>query len=160
MRDYEDLTDYDLDPAAEAQLLEQQTECTFVWTSRAGWPTGVIMSYLHRDGRFWLTASSHRGRVPAIREDPRVSVVVTSKGSGIEAQRSVTYRGTCVIHDDEQTKAWFYPALGLRRFPDDDEYRARFLELLDSPRRVVLEVIPHERIAYDGSKMHGAHGRA
>jgi len=160
VRDYEDLSDYDLDPEAEAELLSRQTECTFVWKSKAGWPTGVIMSYLFRDGRFWLTASSHRGRVPAVREDPRVSIVITSKGSGVREQRSVTYRGTCVVHDDQATKAWFYPALGLRRFPQNEEYRVGFVERLDSPRRVILEVIPGERLGYDGAKMHGAAGQA
>ena len=41
------------------------------------------MNYVFRDGRFWLTASSQRARVPAVRRDPRVSIVVSSLGSGI-----------------------------------------------------------------------------
>jgi hypothetical protein len=152
--DYEDLTDYGLDPLVEERLLSAQTECTFVWSSKSGWPLGVVMSFLVRDGRFWLTASSQRGRVAALRSDPRAAIVVSSAGTELGPQKSVTYRGTCAIHDDRPTKDWFYPALGLRRFPSDAAYRREFVRRLDSPRRVILELVPGERIAYDGAKMH------
>ncbi len=138
----------------EAALLAMQTECTFIWSTRDGSPLGVIMTYLARDGHFWLTASSNRGRVRAVERDPRVSLVVTSTGTALGHGKSLTYRGTCVVHTDERTKGWFYPALGDRRFPDDDRYRAEFVQSLDSGRRVILEVIPAERIAIDLAKMH------
>ena len=44
----------------ERVLLETQTECTFMWTNKAGEPVGVIMNYLWHDGRFWLTATARR----------------------------------------------------------------------------------------------------
>jgi hypothetical protein len=157
-RYFEDLTAYGLESEREAAVLRSQTECTFVWSTKDGWPMGVIMSFVHRDGRFWLTASSHRGRVSAVRREPRVAIVVSSAGSAIEPGRSVTYRGICRVHDDDETKRWFYPALGLRRFPDDDAYREQFVEKLDSPRRVVLEVTPGERIGFDAERMHGRPG--
>ena len=62
-------------------------------------------------------------------------MTATIEGDG----KSVTYRGICTVHDDAQTKRWFYPALGERRFPDDDAYRAEFVRKLDSERRVILE---------------------
>jgi hypothetical protein len=114
------------------------------------------MSYLVHDGRFWLTASSQRGRVAAVGRDPRVTIVISSMGTALGPQKSVTYRGECIVHEnDEDTQRWFYPALGERRFPDDAEYRREFVAKLDSPRRVILEVVPGERISYDGAKMHG-----
>jgi hypothetical protein len=114
-RDYEDVTKYGLDQANEAELLARQIECTFIWSNSEGHPLGVIMNYVFRDGRFWLTASSQRARVPAVRRDPRVSVVVTSRGSGIATSKSLTYKGRCVVHEDETIKAWFYPALAAPR---------------------------------------------
>ena len=27
--------------------------------------------------------------------------------------KTVTYKGTCTVRDDQETKDWFYPALGL-----------------------------------------------
>ena len=65
--DYEDVTMYDLDPEVEEELLAAHNECTFIWVNREGWPVGVIMSYIWRNGRFWLTASSQRARISAVR---------------------------------------------------------------------------------------------
>jgi len=152
-RDYEDVTRYGLDRASEAELLARQIECTFIWSNSGGHPLGVIMNYVFRDGRFWLTASSQRARVPAVRRDPRVSVVVTSRGSGIATSKSLTYKGRCVVHEDEETKAWFYPALAAAVRPGDPEAAAAFVRHLDSPRRVVLEVVPEGRIGFDSTQM-------
>jgi Pyridoxamine 5'-phosphate oxidase len=153
-RDFEDLSDYGLDGETEAQLLSAQTECTFVWSTKDGSPLGVIMSYVMRKGHLWLTASANRGRVSAVGRDPRVAIVITSTGTELGHGKSVTYRGTCAVHSDEGTKRWFYAALGERRFPDDEHYRAEFVRTLDSVHRVVLEVTPRERIAIDLAKMH------
>lgn len=35
------------------------------------------------DGRFWLTATSQRKRIAAVRRDDRVAVVVTSSGTDL-----------------------------------------------------------------------------
>jgi hypothetical protein len=152
-RDYEDVTKYGLDQGNEAELLARQIECTFIWSNSEGHPLGVIMNYVFRDGRFWLTASSQRARVPAVRRDPRVSVVVTSRGSGITTSKSLTYKGRCVVREDEATKAWFYPALAAAVRPGDAEAAAAFVRHLDSPRRVVLEVVPEGRIGFDSTRM-------
>ena len=152
-RDYEDVTKYGLDQADEAELLARQIECTFIWSNSDGHPLGVIMNYVFRDGRFWLTASSQRARVPAVRRDPRVSVVVTSRGSGIATSKSLTYKGRCVVHEDEGTKAWFYPALAAAVRPGDPETAAAFVRHLDSPRRVVFEVVLESRIGFDSTRM-------
>jgi hypothetical protein len=60
--DYEDVTMYTLDADVEEQLLLTHNECTFIWSNKEGWPVGVIMSYVWRKGRFWLTASGQRAR--------------------------------------------------------------------------------------------------
>ena len=50
----------------------------------------MIMSYVFRDGQFWLTASSQRARISAVRRDPRVCIVVTSTGSTLPRNKTVT----------------------------------------------------------------------
>jgi nitroimidazol reductase NimA-like FMN-containing flavoprotein (pyridoxamine 5'-phosphate oxidase superfamily) len=150
--DYEDVTAYDLDPDDEERLLLAHNECSFIWANREGWPVGVIMSYVCRRGRFWLTASSQRARISAVRRDPRVCVVVTSTGSPVARNKAITWKGRCTVHDDAETKAWFYPELA-RALQPDEARAAQFVRYLDSPRRVVLEVEPTQRIGYDGAKM-------
>jgi hypothetical protein len=152
--DFEELADFGLDADTEERLIAAQTECTFIWSTKDGSPLGVIMSYLRRDGRFWLTATTNRGRIAAVRRDPRVAIVITSTGTPLGHGKSITYRGTCAVHEDDDTKRWFYPALGERRVPHDPQYRAEFVRTLDSGRRVVLEVITTQRIAIDLARMH------
>ena len=99
---------------------------------------GVIMSCYWSDGRMWLTACANRHRVAAIRRDPRCSLVVTSSGTKLGAGKSVTMKGRCIVHEDSETKDWFYPRFASHLNPDPagaEEFRQR----LDSPLRVVLE---------------------
>ena len=150
---YEDVTVYGLDDDVEAEMLHAQNECTFIWSNKEGWPVGVIMSYVYRDGKFWLTASSQRARISAVKRDPRVCIVVTSTGSKMARNKTVTYKGTCTVRDDQDTKDWFYPALAAAIRGDDIEGQEIFAKFLDSPRRVILDVEPTQRIGYDGGKM-------
>jgi hypothetical protein len=152
-KDWEDIRSYTLDDGDESELLRRQTECTFIWTGREGHPMGVIVNFIFRDGRFWLTASDERPRIAALRRDPRVSVAVSSKGSGIPVSRSLTYKGTCTLHDDAPTKAWFIPEFSCAMRPEDPQAAAAFAAHLDSPGRLVLEVLPERRIGYDSAKM-------
>ncbi len=150
--DYEDVTSYTLSSDDETRLLLAHNECTFIWSNKDGWPVGVIMSYVWRRGRFWLTASAQRARVAAVRRDPRVCIVVTSTGSPLPRNKTVTWKGTCTLHEDDDTKAWFYPELAGALQPDPVRAET-FRTFLDSPRRVIFEVEPIQRIGYDGAKM-------
>lgn len=150
---YEDVTVFGLDDDVEEELLLAHNECTFIWSNKEGWPVGVIMSYVWRRGSFWLTASGQRKRIAAVRRDPRVSVVVTSTGSPLPRNKAITWKGTCTVLDDQETKDWFYPELaGALRGPDQEAVDL-FVKFLDSPRRVILKVDPVQRIGYDGAKM-------
>ncbi len=150
---YEDVTVYGLDDDEEQRLLLAQNECTFIWSNKEGWPVGVIMSYVWRDGSFWLTASEQRARISAVRRDPRVSIVVTSTGSSLPRNKTVTWKGTCTVLKDDETKSWFYPELAQAIIGNNPVARDNFAEFLDSPRRVILQVAPTQRIGYDGVKM-------
>jgi hypothetical protein len=152
-KDWEDVRSYTLDEDDESELLRRQTECTFIWAGKEGFPMGVVVNFIFREGRFWLTATEHRPRIASLRRDPRVSVAVSSKGTGIGVSRSLTYKGTCVLHDDAETKAWFYPDFAAAMRPGDPERSAAFAAHLDSPGRLVLEVLPQKRIGYDAAKM-------
>ncbi|MDX1735421.1 MAG: pyridoxamine 5'-phosphate oxidase family protein [Halioglobus sp.] len=150
---YEDVTSYHLDDDVLEQLLDEQTELNFMWGTKDHWPVGVFMSFVWRDGRFWLTATTQRKRMRAIERDPRVSVAVSSVGTSLGRQKSATAKGRVFIHDDDATKAWFYPALAKRVMPRIPAVQRAFVAMLDSERRVVLEVVPEKWITFDVSKM-------
>ena len=100
----------------------------------------------------WLTAGAHRHRISAVRRDPRVSIVVTSSGTAVGAGKTVTLKGRCTLHEDRETKDWFYPAFAGHLY-SKPELAKPFEEMLDSPLRVVLEVAPEKLITYAGHKM-------
>ncbi len=150
---YEEVGHYPLDPDMQEKLLETQNECAFVWGTKDHWPVGVMMSYLWRDGRFWLTATSQRKRIAAVRRDPRVSVIVSGVGTEIGPARTVTAKGHCILHDDDETKEWFYPALAIAIMGGQSELSDMFAKMLDSERRLIFEVVPEKWITYDAGKM-------
>ena len=153
IHNYEQVSIYGLDPSEREKLLLAQAECVFNWSTKDGWPVGVIMSFLWRDGKFWLTAGAHRHRIEAIRRDPRVSIVVTSTGTKLGRSKTITAKGRVRVREDAETKAWFYPALAEMIQQGDPVATKQFAEFLDSPLRVVLEVTPEKWITYDGEKM-------
>jgi len=151
---YEELTIAGLADDTEARLLESQTECSFIWANREGWPVGLTMSFLFVGGSFWLTTSGHHKRVAAVRRDPRVSIVVSSLGSDLPPMKTVTYKGLCTVHEDRDLLDWFLPTFAASLGRGDEEWQQAFIDKLDSPRRVVLEVVPQQRIAFDGDKLY------
>ena len=88
-----------------------------------------------------------------MRRDNRCAVCITSKGTKAGPNQTVTYKGTCEILDDDETKAWFYPALAKALNPANEQWQKNFAGFLDSPRRVIFKITPTQRIGYDGRKM-------
>jgi general stress protein 26 len=152
IHDYEKVSIYPLDPDVQEELLSTQRECVFNWSTRDGWPMGVIMSCLWRDGRMWLTAGANRHRIAAVRRNPKCSLGVTSTGTALGPGKTVTIKGRVTVREDRETKDWFYPAFAAHLNPDPDQAEA-FRQMLDSPMRVVLEIEPVKFITYDGVKM-------
>lgn len=158
---YDDVRQYRLDPEREQELVNCAGECVFIWANKSGHPIGVITAYVPVEGRIWMTATRERVRIKAIARDGRSSVVMTSKGTHMGGGKTVTYKGHTVIHDDTETKRWFYRLLADRMASAQDEGNAftrnlqpdKFVEFLDTPERVVLEFTPELSIPFDGDKM-------
>ena len=150
---YADVTSFSLDGEREQLLLNSQTECCFMWSTKEGDPVGVIMNFVAHEGRFWLTCTRHRKRVPAIEARPRVAVAISSRGTDIGISQAVTYKGSAIVRDDDEIKAWMYRALAEKVRPGDAAKQAAFAGHLDSPGRVVIEVVPDRRIGFDSEAM-------
>ena len=150
---YEDLTECALSPELEERLVASQRECVFMWTNRDGEAFGVVMSYLPKDGKLWLTAAERRKRIAAIRRFPRAAVCINSTGSSVGPGKTVTYKGSCVVHTDRETKDWFYPEFSRHLRPDDELARSTFQRFLDSPHRVVIEFTPDDKLSFDAALM-------
>lgn len=153
---WENVRCYTLDDEAEQALYDAQIECTLIWSSKDGWPMGVIVNYIQREGRFWLTASEERPRVRQIRQDPRVCIAISSKGSSITERQSLTYKCEAIVHTDRETLDRILPEFAAAMRPGDPEKAKAFLTMLDSPGRVVFELVPVTRVGFDSAKMWAA----
>lgn len=157
--DYEDVRAFTLDQTRQHELLTAQNECSFVWSTKDGWPVGVIMSYVWRDGKIWLTSSRQRKRINAVQRDDRVSIIISGLGTPMGSGKTVTIKGHCRLLDDDEIKAWFYPALAAAIFPGNERRQQNFTRFLDSPGRVILEVTPVATISHDIDKLSAAASR-
>lgn len=154
-----ELTDFSLDPNREQELLDRQKECTFIWTNKAGEPVGVIMTYLAARGKIWLAVTEQRVRVAAVRRDPRTCIVVSSAGLDWGTGKTVTYKGTTVVHrhDDPAVVGWFFREYVTKLNGENNTERIEMMTaMMDIPDRVVMEFTPTATIGYDGDKMAAA----
>lgn len=150
---YADVSQFSLSDDRESTLLNTQTECTFMWTTKAGDPVGVVMNFVWHDDAFWLTCTRQRKRVPAIEARPRVAVAVSSRGTDIGISQAVTYKGAATVLEDPETLAWMYRALAEKVRPGDAAKQAAFAAHLDSPGRVVIRIDTDARIGFDSDAM-------
>jgi len=158
---YDDVKQYRLSPEREQELINSAGECVFIWANKAGHPLGVITAYVPVDGKIWMTATRERVRIKASARDGLSSCVFTSKGTHMGGGKTVTLKGHTVIHEEDETKQWFYQLLakGMSMRPDDgNEFTKNlnpdlFVKFLDTPERVVLEFTPEMSIPFDGDKM-------
>jgi hypothetical protein len=149
--DYEDLTAMRLDDDAVQQLLAEGGECVFNWTTREGYPVGVVVAFLYRDGKFWTTCAERRKRVPALRARPQSAIVINRGG------QTASFKGDSIVHapgDDgfDELKGWFYPALSGSEAAPEDAYRQSFAKFLDSEHRVIIETDARLVVAFDVAK--------
>jgi hypothetical protein len=151
--DYEDLTSMKLEDAALTELLDAGGECVFNWTTREGYPVGVVVAFVFHDGKFFTTCAERRKRVPALRSRPQSGIVINNGG------RTATFKGDSIVHANgdpgfDDLKGWFYRKLSRLDAKPDDAYRQSFAKFLDSPHRVIIETDAQLVVAFDTAKFH------
>ena len=159
--EHEQVSIYPFSEEGREDLLSKARECVFNWTTKDGWAVGVVHAFVWHEGRAWITCGVHRHRVSALRRDPRCSVVVSGIAAPDGPNGAITIKGRATIHDDEETRKWFYPALargpygrgGGELTPEAEEQAKAFEARLDSPLRVIIEIVPEKWITLDSDKM-------
>jgi len=158
---HEQVSIYPFSDERREELLSKAGECVFNWTTKDGWAVGVVHAFVWHEGRAWITCGVHRHRVSALRRDNRCSLVVSGSTVPKGPNGSITIKGRATIHEDEETKSWFYPALargpygrrGGEMTPEAEEAATAFEERLNSPLRIIIEIEPVKWITLDSDKM-------
>ena len=149
--DYEDLTGMQLDQGQLDDLLAGVGECVFNWTTRDGYPVGVVVAFVYSDGKFFTTCAERRKRVPALRARPQSAIVINNGG------KTASYKGDSIVHAPgdpgfDELKGWFYPTLSQLDLDPNDAYRQSFAKFLDSPQRVIIETDARLVVGFDTAK--------
>ena len=152
VENYDDVTMYGLTAKKQDKLLLSQNELTFIWTTKDGHGMGVTMSYIWRHGRIWCTATEQRARMKALARDPRCAVVISSAGIDDDVSQSITFKGNAILHKDQETRDWFYPDFA-RHANSPAPTPEAFVAFLDTPARIIIEVVPEKTITFDGGVM-------
>jgi general stress protein 26 len=156
MASLEEVSQYSLDEDLRDRLFAEQRVCAVCWTTSDGWPVGVTHRYIWERGRIWVTTSSQRHRVKALRQRPRSCVIISGDGTELGPDRTLTLKTRCTIHDDRETLEWFYAAFAKALHPANEAAQQSMIDMFDTPRRVVLELEPVKAISYDGMKLNKA----
>ena len=149
----ENTKDFPLRDELREELLSKAGECVMSWSTKDGWPMAIPHIFLWYRGRLWLTTSEHKKRVIALKQRPQSCVVVSGEGNDVGGDRSMSIKTLVTVHEDRATKDWFFPAIAAKYNPDNPEMAQVFINLLDSPRRIILEHEPVKYITYDGQAM-------
>lgn len=151
---YDDVSIYPLDQAKIERLLQLQSECSVLWSTKDGWPVGVMHRFVFHDGKFWVTCASQRKRVPALKKRNKSAVIISSEGTAFGRDQTMTVKCLATVHEDNtEVKGWFYHALAMKMQQGDPEKVAVFEQFLDTPARVIIELTPQKWITYDGTKV-------
>jgi general stress protein 26 len=153
MASLEEVSGYPLDDAQCEELFRIQRLCVVCWTTKDGFPIGVNHRYLWARGKVWVTTSAQRHRVSALRKRPQSCVVISGDGTAMGADRTLTLKTECIVHDDRETLEWFFAEFTKQLHPDNPAAQQGMIGMLDTPRRVVLELTPIKWISYDGAKL-------
>lgn len=159
MASLEEVSAYGLDESDRERLFALQRVCSVCWTTQEGWPVGVTHRYIWSDGKIWVTTSAQRHRVRALEKRPQSCVIISGDGTELGPDRTLTLKTLCTIHDDRPTLEWFYGAFAKALHPASVRWQQSLIEMLDTPRRVVLALTPVKAISYDGSKLDRAIGQ-
>ena len=114
----------------------------------------LVRWFLPREDHFYnflerqATAAHEGARALATFDDESSSAADVAK-----SVQAVEHQGDAIVHDSDDVKRWFYPALAARVRPDSKEQQDAFVKHLDTPGRVVIEIRPTQRIGFDAENM-------
>ncbi len=151
---YDDVSIYPLEQEKIERLLQLQSEAAVLWSTQDGWPMGVMHRFVYADGRFWVTCAGQRKRVPALKKRDKSAIIVSSEGTALGRDQTLTAKCRAIVHEDNpEVKGWFYHALAMKLQNGEPEKVATFEQFLDTPTRVIIELVPQKWITYDGVKV-------
>jgi len=144
----EDLHAYQLDEDETWELVTEGNGCMLSWVAEDGSPGGTYVKHAVLNGAAYMVVLDGDEAIPALRRDPRVSVVFDG-GDGVGA---VTIRGTVEFVDDPRAFVRVLLAAG-RREGLSDEQLAQRLRAARPGRECILHLKPERFVTFTHKKI-------
>ncbi|HEX3862512.1 MAG TPA: pyridoxamine 5'-phosphate oxidase family protein [Stellaceae bacterium] len=136
-------------PEEQAAFLRDNRKCALATIDQHGFPHVVAMTFLYRDGAFYMTSYGKAQKVLNIRRNPKVGVMVEAGGAYAEL-KGVMVRGDCEIVDDPDKVHAAFAWLAEGRSSNRPSGSGASV-----PKRVVLKIVPQKLSSWDHSKLGG-----
>ncbi|MCI2155020.1 MAG: pyridoxamine 5'-phosphate oxidase family protein [Solobacterium sp.] len=109
------------------RVLESERRGVLAVCGSDGQPYAIPLNFYYEDGKIYFHGAKAGHKIDIIRENPKVSFNVYTHGIPSEIKRgvdveSVTVFGTIREMENSETAVSFLRKLGLKYFPDDQEY--------------------------------------
>ena len=144
----EDLHAYALDEEETWELITAGRGCTLSWVAEDGSPGGTYLKHAVLGGAAYFLLLDGDDAIPALRRDPRVSVVFDG-GDGVGA---VTVRGTVEFIDDVRSLVRVLLAVG-RRDGLSEEQIAERLRAARPGREYIARLKPEHWVTFTHKKI-------
>ncbi len=82
-------------------------------------------------------------------------MVISSASVDGDVSQTITFKGRAILHKDQATRDWFYPDFA-RHAKSPAPTPEDFVAFLDTPARIIIEVVPEKIISFDGGLMRDA----
>ena len=132
-----------LDEGTAWRIVHAATVAVLTWTTRDGATMCACVNPVFIDGHIYVTTSSDRAKVAALRRDPRCAMVFTS------VEGSVTLQGHAAISEDPELTFMCLKALGEKHFPLDSAAQRVMMRHMNSPKRIALRITPGRLLSCD-----------
>ena len=144
----EDLKAYQLDEAETWELITAGKGCTLSWVASDGSPGGTYAKHAVLNGAAYLLLLDGDEAIPALRRDPRASVVFDG-GDGVGA---VTVRGTVEFVDDLRSLVRVLLAVGRRDGMTEEQLAGR-VSAAHPGREYVVRLNPERFVTFTHKKI-------
>ena len=137
----------------QAAFLSAHRKAALATIGEDGFPHVVAMNFFAKDGAFYMTSYAKAQKVPNIRRNSKVALMVDAGDKYSELQ-GVMVRGRCeIIEGEDAVRAAFADMARARGATYERPSAANDT----APKRVVLKIIPEKITSWDHTKLGGAY---
>lgn len=142
--------------AEETAFLDSFKTARIATISPDGYPHNVPVGYDHRDGRIYVPSDEQSQKIANIERNAKICFIVDEgvAGRDVESMKGIMIQGDAGIFGEDEHPEVKHDSLvdGMMETEEIAESARDHYERVD---RVVVEIVPHNIVSWDFTKVHG-----